>query len=85
MTPRLYAKTEPDLRAARRADPAYTTCPKCLGAPRGCAHCLSWGSVLRDSLDASCVHVWRSERIGHCLHRDTCTRCGSSRERDSSG
>jgi hypothetical protein len=33
---------------------------------------------------AKCSHDWKSVSIGHCLRRETCTKCGISHEVDSS-
>jgi hypothetical protein len=51
-----------------------------------CDQCNGWGWVEKGSKDAACPgHEWEEVRVGDCLHRWTCKRCGESREVDSSG
>jgi hypothetical protein len=50
-----------------------------------CSQCNGWGWVDANSADATCVHEWDEKNIGNCLHLWTCTKCGQSREVDSSG
>jgi hypothetical protein len=51
-----------------------------------CSQCNGWGWVEKGSQDASCAHEWdTSKGIGNCLHLWVCTKCGQSREVDSSG
>jgi primosomal protein N' len=82
----LRAPPEPDFRAARRASPNYVRCPASCDPATGCAHCLFWGTVPKDSPDATCTHVLEHVgRVGRCLTAHRCTRCGATITIDSSG
>lgn len=79
---------------------ANVKCPKCKGyggwhleinayGPgkhfnASCNNCNGWGWV-QPGPDAECCHDFSiSERVGNCLHKWTCSKCGRERVVDSS-
>ncbi len=68
---------------ARRADPAYEPCPKCLKSVHGCSHC-RWYGVVKKGVTL-CDHRWRHvATVGPCLNEYRCARCDEVLTVDSS-
>jgi RecJ-like exonuclease len=67
-------------------------CPNCRGfggwhnsnvkVESHCSQCNGWGWVSRE--DSKCIHKFKLENIGKCLHLWTCRKCKIKREVDSS-
>ena len=96
--PRRYLDLEKK-SAPHEVYPALTQeCPSCQGHgyynltihaygfgqhfKRMCGACWSWGYIE----PGACAHVWDgpSRNIGRCLHEWSCSKCGMTREVDSS-
>lgn len=76
---------EIDWKSARFTDPRYIRCPDCKGRREGCPQCSFWGTVLKGSPEAACVHRFqRVGSIGLCLHSFQCAICGVIKTVDSS-
>ncbi len=74
-----------DYKSARFTDPRYIACPDCAGRRAGCPHCHFWGTVLKGSPEAACVHRWAHVgTISRCLNSFQCTVCGRIKTVDSS-
>ncbi len=72
-----------DWKANRFHNDSYILCPACQG--KGCSQCAHWGTVKIGSPEAKCIHTFGpSTKIGKCLYKATCTKCGHEHEIDTS-
>lgn len=73
-------------REDRFANPKYVLCPAKCDPKRGCPNCFFWGTVLKDSPEAKCVHDYHiAGAITQTLRIYKCVKCGHTTDIDSSG